>query len=498
MNASRHPLSSADTAWLHMDRPTNLMVINSVLLFDEQLDWDRLGEVVSTRLVAPYPRFRQRVVEGRLAIGAPYWQADQDFDLARHLHRLGLPSPGDESALRELVGDLAAMPLDRSKPLWDMYFVDGSGAGCAVIVRMHHCIADGIALAGVLLSLTDPAAQATAVAWPKTTRAPDRNGEPPNLSQPHAPVRALRTLLAPARGALDSLAATAGTTTALTRTLAREGARTLAHPRRAVELGEALGADTRALGKLLLTPTDERSSLKRDLDTRRSVAWSRPLALDRVKAVAHAQGATVNDVLLAAVTGALRAYMLEHGEQPRAVRALVPVNLRPLDRPVPDELGNRFGLVFLTLPVDRSSRRERLLELKRRMDAIKHSTEGPVSYAMLEATGLTPTELERRIIDFFTAKASAVMTNVPGPARTVFLAGAPLRTVLIWAPTAGSVGMSVSIFSYDGRITVGLLVHTALIPNPDAIVDRVQREIAALARLAPAGERRREAERGGA
>lgn len=497
MNAARHPLSSADTAWLHMDRPTNLMVINSVLLFDEQLDWDRLSEVVSTRLVAPYPRFRQRVVEGRLAIGAPCWEADRDFDLARHLHRLGLPAPGDEAALRALVGDLAAVPLDRSKPLWDMYFVDGPGAGCAVIVRMHHCIADGIALAGVLLSLTDPTPQATPAAWPKTTRAPHANGEP-SSSQPRVSARALRTLLAPARGALDSLAATAGATSALTRTLAREGARTLAHPRHALELGDVLGADMRAVWKFLLTPADARSSLKRDLDTQRSVAWSKPLSLDRVKAVAHAQNATVNDVLLAAVTGALRAHMLEHGEQPRAVRALVPVNLRPLDRPVPDELGNRFGLVFLTLPVEYPSRRERLLELKRRMDAIKDSPEGSVSYAMLEATGLTPTELERRIIDFFTAKASAVMTNVPGPRETVYLAGAPLRTVLIWAPTAGSVGMSVSIFSYDGRITIGLLVHTTLVPNPDAIVDRAQGEIVALARLAPAGERRRDAERGSA
>ena len=153
--ASSQHLSSADAAWLHMDRPTNLMVINSVLLFDEQLDWERLTEVVRQRLVEAYPRFRQRVAEGRLPLSAAGWVDDEDFDLARHMHRRGLPAPGDEAALKQLAGDLASIPLDRGKPLWDMYLIDGPVPGCAVIVRMHHCIADGIALARVMLSLTD-------------------------------------------------------------------------------------------------------------------------------------------------------------------------------------------------------------------------------------------------------------------------------------------------------------------------------------------------------
>jgi diacylglycerol O-acyltransferase len=104
---------------------------------------------------------------------------------------------------------------------------------------------------------------------------------------------------------------------------------------------------------------------------------------------------------------------------------------------------------------------------------------------MLEAIGLTPPEVESRIVDIFSAKATAVMTNVPGPRETVYLAGVPMRAVLVWAPTSGSVGMSVSIFSYHGEVTVGLLVHSELVPNPESIVDRIQRELAALARLAP-------------
>jgi diacylglycerol O-acyltransferase / wax synthase len=147
--------SSADTAWLHMDRPTNLMVINSVLLFDEPVDWERLKQVTQRRMVDRYPRFRQHVVESRLPLRPPAWQDDPDFALEHHMHHLALPAPGNRAALQELVSDMMVTPLDHSRPLWQVYLVDGFGEGAAIISRMHHCIADGIALARVMLSLTD-------------------------------------------------------------------------------------------------------------------------------------------------------------------------------------------------------------------------------------------------------------------------------------------------------------------------------------------------------
>ena len=140
-------LSSADAAWLHMDRPTNLMVINSVMLFDQPVDWDRYRRITQRRLVDVYPRFRQRVVESRLPLRPPTWEDDPDFRLEHHMHHRALPAPGDKAVLQELVGDLMTMPLDRNRPLWHTYMVDGFGTGAAVINRMHHCIADGIALA---------------------------------------------------------------------------------------------------------------------------------------------------------------------------------------------------------------------------------------------------------------------------------------------------------------------------------------------------------------
>ena len=153
MNAQR--MSNADAAWLHMDRSTNLMVVNSLLWFEEPVDVDRVREILRSRLVEPFPRFRQLVAEPRLGVGVPSWEEDANFDLDRHVHHVAVPAPGDKRALEELVSDLIVSPLDRAKPLWDMYLADGFGGGMAMISRIHHCIADGIALSRVLLSLTD-------------------------------------------------------------------------------------------------------------------------------------------------------------------------------------------------------------------------------------------------------------------------------------------------------------------------------------------------------
>jgi diacylglycerol O-acyltransferase / wax synthase len=457
VSPATHQLSSADAAWLHMDRPTNLMVINCVLLFEEPLDWGLLSEIVRMRLVERYPHFRQRVSERR-GLRGPRWEEDPDFDLSRHLHRRGLPAPRDESALTALVSDLAAMPLDRGRPLWDWYLIDGPGEGSAIVVRVHHCIADGIALARVLLSLADNS--------PERVSAPRRP----------RPAGGLDFVLRPARCSVSS-------GIRLARSLAGTGLETARHPHHALEIADELAAEARSLAKLVFSPAEESTLLKDDLGAPRAFAWSAPIPLERVRTIAHAHNATVNDVLLAAVSGGLRGYLMARGERPHELRAWVPYNLRAAGEAVPRELGNHFGLVLLTLPVDRSRRLERLRELKRRMRAIKRSPEGPVSYAALGAVGLTPPQVEARLVDLFTAKASAVSTNVPGPRETLHLAGVPVRTVLVWAPTAGGLDMSLSIFSYRGEVTVGLLVHADVVPDPESIIERVEAELDAIARL---------------
>lgn len=490
-------MSSADAAWLHMERPTNLMTINAVLLFDEPVDVQRLRRIVQRRLVDRYPRFRRRVAESRLPLLRPSWEDDPEFELDHHIHHRALPEPGDDDTLRELMGDLMATPLDRTKPLWSMYLVDRYGSGCAVVVRMHHCIADGIALARVMLSLTDTTRRAgIAPADEQASPPPPARrqsglagilgwGATPDAHGPRGVGGALDALTAPVRSGVSLGRRTA-------RAVVRQSADIALHPSHAGRLAGEIARDAGTVVKLTLTPADEASAIKGQPHVSRRVAWTDPLPLEGVvKRIAHNHDATVNDVLLAAVSGALRHYLQRRGGAVSEIQAIVPFNLRPLDEPVPRELGNRFGLVFLPLPVGVSGSYRRLVEVHRRMDRIKHSRDAPVSYGILEAIGLTPLPVERRVVDLFTGKGTAVMTNVPGPRRTVYFAGAPVKTVLVWAPTSGHIGMSVSIFSYRGEVTVGLMVDAALIPDPETITARLEDELTALGELEPTARPRR-------
>jgi WS/DGAT/MGAT family acyltransferase len=428
-------MSSADAAWLHMDRPTNLMVINSVMWFDEPVDWQAYTAVIRDRLVARFDRFRQRPVDG---LTGPHWE-DVDVDLELHVHHVALPAPGDRRALETFVSDRAAVPLDRSRPLWEVYLIDGYGDGAAVLTRMHHCIADGIALARVMLTLTDDGLESP------EDFGPASNG-----------------------GGLPLIGTAAGIT--------QRALGALQHPRDAVV---ATVADARTVGKLVLPWSDPRSPIKGEQRPAHHVAWCEPIDLRRVKRGARRLGATVNDVLVSAVTAAVSERL---DDSARDVHALVPFNLRPLDQPLPRELGNRFGLVVLELPVGIEDPAERTAEVKRRMDAIKRGHEGAISYGILELMGHTPAAVEARLIDYFSAKGSMVLTNVPGPRTRLSVAGTELAGVLVWAPCSGSIGMSVSIFSYAGKVTVGFLTDAGLVPDPRTLADATRAHALALAR----------------
>jgi diacylglycerol O-acyltransferase / wax synthase len=455
MSAQR--MSNADAAWLHMDRPTNLMVVNALLWFEEPVDVERVREILRSRLVEPFPRFRQLVTERRLGVGVPSWEDDPRFDLDRHVHHLAVPAPGDKRALAALVSDLIVSPLDRGKPLWDIYLVDGVGKGMAMISRIHHCIADGIALSRVLLSLTDT--------HPDAGIAPAREGA--------------------GRGLLGSIAAPVKAGAQVAQAGVHEGIEILTHPTAELPALASRGtADAATLAKLLLTGSDAKTVLSANLSVSRRVTWSDRMPLDGIKAIGHATGTTVNDVLTTAMTGALRRYLLGRDSLVDEIRAMVPYNLRAPDEPLPRELGNRFGLVYLTLPVGISDPADRLAEVHRRMDAIKHSREGGLSYAILEAVGLTPRQIEQSLLDVFAQKTSVVLTNVSGPREPVYFAGSEIAGVVPWVPAAGTIGMGINIFSYNGGVTVGLQVDAGLIPDPDTIIADYEREVEALRRLA--------------
>jgi diacylglycerol O-acyltransferase / wax synthase len=230
---SRHRMNSADAAWFHMDRPTNLMVVNAVLWLEEPIDVERMRAILRERLVARFPRFRQLVVEPRADLGVPSWEDDPRFDLDHHVHHVALPAPGGRRELQALAGDLMAKPLDRSKPLWEAHVIDGYEDGMALIARMHHCIADGIALTRVLLSLTDG--------------QPDAGLTEPEAADDHS--------------LLDVLATPAVVGTHLAAAGLHEALQIVSHPRAELSSLAAEGnADARAVAKLLLTGATRRRS----------------------------------------------------------------------------------------------------------------------------------------------------------------------------------------------------------------------------------------------
>ncbi|MCI0397768.1 MAG: WSD1 family O-acyltransferase, partial [Chloroflexi bacterium] len=207
-----------------------------------------------------------------------------------------------------------------------------------------------------------------------------------------------------------------------------------------------------------------------------------------VKAISKVTGGTVNDVLLTAAAGALGRYLRHHGQPIGGLdfRAAVPVNLRPMDEE--PTLGNNFGLVFLALPVGVDDPLERLQELKRRMDAIKGSVEAVVAFGILAAVGLATAEIQDLVVQLFGAKATTVMTNVPGPRETRYFAGKAMRQVMFWVPQSGRLGLGVSILSYAGEVLLGVATDAGLVPDPEMIIQSFQEEFEALLALAAPAE----------
>jgi diacylglycerol O-acyltransferase len=449
---THEPLSGVDAAWLRMDEPTNLMTITAVLVLEDPMDVETLKELLEERFLG-FTRFRQRVRDPE---GSPYWDLDPHFSLDRHVRRSALPGEAGRAELKERVSDLMSDPLDREKPLWQMQLIEEYQGGSAIIVRLHHCIGDGMALLQVLLSLADEYFDPSR--FPSTD---DRS----------------KLLPGPVRGAIQTLQGTVTTG----RRLLTESAKSLVSPSHALrraKQGLSVGA---ALSKFLSLPNDSETPLKGELGVTQRATWSAPIDLARVKRIGHVVDAKVNDVLLGAVAGALRYYVDTRGELDgeESVRALIPVNLRPPEQAF--KLGNRFGLVFLDLPVGLDDRLKRVLTVKRRMDEIKGSAEAVAALGILEGLGYVPLSVEDQAVRHFSNKASAVMTNVPGPQEPLHMKGRRLQHVMPWVPRAGHVGLGVSIFSYDGEVRLGIACDAGLIPDPDTIIDGFQHEFDRLA-----------------
>ncbi len=436
MNKKRHPAATAaprvpiegrDRVWLQ-DSPVNLMVIHSVFTVDS-MDVATFRELWDSRVMraadgARWPRFTLRVVR---AGGRYYWQEDADFHLDRHILEVHRGFDGepirDKARLQAYIGRLASQPLPDDRPRWQIQLIPEFGdGGTAVIVRIHHCMGDGIALVPVLFSLMDGDASDTLAAGPSAKGG----GKPPS------------------KAALVLKASLVGPF---------------------------------LLAQKMLWRRDRSVLHGRPLVGEKKVAWTDPIDLALVKRIKDALGATVNDVLVSCVAGAFQRHVAQRsGEALERLRVSMPVNVRAAGEEL--RMENRFAAVLTPLPPAAPGPRRRVAATKQRMNALKRSIEPFFTYGVVHLMlKVLPASWSRPLIDFLANKCTSVLSNVPGPQQPVTLGGRKLRAMLFWVPQRADVGIGISLLSFAGSLRMGVFSDVELLADPAELVRCFEQEL---------------------
>lgn len=406
-------LSREDSARWYMATPENPMVIGALLLFDQRLPLEALEDIVGRKLV-PHRRLLQHVVEPDHRFGRPFWRNDLAFEIREHVQKLNLPEPVDAAALVPLANERIGALLPLDRSPWCLELVDLAGAGSALIARFHHCLADGRALVSLLGDLAGELGDGT----PKYPAAPKS-------------FRSNRS-----RGFWGRVV---------------------------------------RLSHFIAMSADPTGPLRRPLSGEKRVAWSASIPIDTVKSIARSRNHHVADILLAGVAGALHRYSRAHGQAPQPVRALLPM-VAPGASPGA-ELGNHYASVFLRLPIANTDARARLEIIARDMDAQRSGGELRMAIGLTKLAGAIAPPLERWAVRRWARRASLVVSDLAGPPVPVHIAGCRVQSIVVWAPAAASVGLSVTFFGYAGALRVGVLADSAVIDRPEELVAAFQAAI---------------------
>jgi diacylglycerol O-acyltransferase / wax synthase len=460
--ASEEPMSAVDHAWLEMDEPDNPMIVSALMALDDVRAPKRVIRLLIARLLE-YPRFRQRVDTTQVP---PRWIDDGELHLGYHVHLDKRGHTASEHELAALIGAELSQPLDRAMPLWRATVYPRPRRGLMILFRAHHAIADGVAQLRLLLQLTDQA-----------PHRPTADVTAPKTAHRHGPLAAFIDTLESADQILERA-----------RELLREDLR---HPSRVAEQVREGLSIARSVARVLRAPRHAPECFQLPLSGHRLVAWSGGIAFSQLYALSRTEGVTVNDIFLTALGGAFGRYLHDRGSAPAPGTDLgisIPVNLRA-DRD--GVFGNSFGLVLLDLPIAQPDWRTRLHCVSARMAERKRSPEARAVLAGLEVAGHLPPAAEKRIVNWLGDKACAVVSNLPGPRRHLRVAGARISRIVFWPPQTSHVGIGVSLLSYAGEITVGVNADTALVPQPQRLVDALLAELGVmLARTPKRGLRR--------
>ena len=453
-------LSPLDVSFFYLETPTTHMHVGGVAILQPPVggfDFDEFAAIVERRLPL-LPRYRQKVRWVPAHIGNPVWVDDAEFDLSYHVRLSALPKPGTEDQLKEFVARIQSRPLDRSKPLWEMYVLEGLADGrIAIITKTHHAMVDGISAMDISTLILDLAPQPRES--PPDTWVP--SPEPSDLEllggavvdwlrKPSQIVDTARTGMLDVRRAIGHAASLAGGVAATVRTTARAASPTPLN----VEIGAA-----RRFG---MARTD----------------------LDDYKRVRKAHGGTINDVVLATVSGALRAWLQTRGESVNGltVRAMVPVSVRADSEQGTG--GNRVSSYFVELPVSEPSAVMRLHQVSYAMTAHKDSSQAVGADALVALSGFAPPTLHAlgaRLAGGMTRRMfNLVVTNVPGPQIPLYANGAQMLEVFPVVPLAKGQAVVIGLTSYNGGVYYGLNADRDAMPDVDVLAQCIEESLAEL------------------
>jgi diacylglycerol O-acyltransferase / wax synthase len=450
-------MSPLDASFLHIEDAVTHMHIGSVGIFDGPAPPPgAVREEIAGRLPL-VPRYRQKVRFVPLALGRPVWVEDPHFNIDYHVRRTALPAPGGDEELRTLVGRVMSQQLDRSKPLWEMWVVEGlEDERWALISKTHHCMVDGVSatdLLSVILSKEPEAGTAAPGRWQPESEPSSAALVTHSLAgRAASPYEGMRTAMSAVRGP---------------RRVARQ----------AVEATRGLANFRSLLGQN--TP----SSLNGPIGPHRRWDWARAQLAD-VKQIRTAHGGTVNDVVLAFITGGFRQLLLSRGEtvEGRVIRTLIPVSVR-----AESERGNydnKVSAMFAELPVELEDPVDRLHSLHRQMQHLKQSGQAVAAERLTALGGFAPgmlLALGGRVATRLPQTAvNTVTTNVPGPQYPLYLAGRRMLEAFPFVPLGGHVRIGLAIFSYDGGINFGVTGDRDTAPDIDVLSRGIERSVAEL------------------
>lgn len=433
-------LSASDAAFLYFERPHAPLHIGSLGIYDRQIPYERFVAHIESRL-PNIPRYRQRIAPVPLELAHPTWEDDPNFNIRNQIHHIQLPPPGTQDQLTILAAELAATPLARTRPLWEMYIVNGvEGNRSAIIAKVHHCMIDGVSGIELLMQTLD--------VTPEPAPPPPSDGWEPRPLPPSS-VRLLDALM-------DSLEEQ--------RLRSMEFFQRAIDPQRQLNDAQTFLSALRSTVPLTATPAP-RTSFNVPLSSQRRVATAQ-MSFAELREIRTTLGGTVNDVVLAVVAGTLRSYLRAHGYPTDGLelRAAIPVNVRLEDEK--GAMGNRVSAIFIELPVHEANPLQRLETIKQRMEQAKAGNQAGAFELLLRTASMTPVPLQALTgLTASNTSINLICTNVPGPMIPLYCVGHQLIDHYPLVPISLNMGLACGVTSYNQKLYFGLMVDPNAVPD---------------------------------